>query len=177
MQSLRLQQEYLDSGISDCNAFNTILESNIDELAKKMATIIEYEKAAIFNQEEFNLQLRDYFLTEIQFFLIAQEIDQKCEKDNVKIIYFYDESADDKQGKILDYLKYRFKNDILVFSFNSAFKEEPMIAILLESYNISTYPSVVIEDTVFQGHTDLKTLKAAICQEFDSLETQPKDCE
>jgi hypothetical protein len=177
LQSLQLQQRYIDSGIADCDALNRVLETNIAELTRKMAIVVDYDKNAILNQKEFRLQLRDYFLTEIQYFLITQEIDQKCSKENIKIIYFYDESSIDTQGEILDYLKKLFGHKVLVFSLNSAFKEEPMIDIMLTSYNISQFPSVVVGDKVFHGHSSVKELHSAICNEFTSIKGQfPKEC-
>ena len=95
--SLQLQQKYIESGIAECNALNQILEANINELGKKMVTIIGYEKKALLNEEEFRLQLRDYFLTEIQFLLISEEISQKCKSESIKVIYFYDENEFDTQ--------------------------------------------------------------------------------
>ncbi len=62
LQSLQLQQRYVGSGLADCQAMNRILENNINELTKKMAEVIDYQKKAILNGEEFDLQLQDYFL-------------------------------------------------------------------------------------------------------------------
>ncbi|MBT4804543.1 hypothetical protein HON71_00035, partial [Candidatus Woesearchaeota archaeon] len=112
LQSLQLQQSYMESGLADCKTLNKILETNIDELTKKMGIVIDYEKQSFFNEDEFNLQLRDYFLTEIQFLLTSQEIDKTCAKDSIKVIYFYDESAADTQGQILDYLKKVFGSEV-----------------------------------------------------------------
>jgi hypothetical protein len=174
LRSLQMQQSYIESGIADCKALNSVLENNIQELAKKISIIIDYEKRSVFNEKEFNLQLRDYFLTEIQYLLVSNEIDKKCEKDNVKIIYFYNEGAEDTQGDILDYIKKRFGSKVMVFSFNSAFKEEPMIDILLTSFDIKQYPSVVVEDKVLQGHTNVRELMKVVCGEFEK--DPPKEC-
>lgn len=166
LRSLQLQQNYIDSGLADCDTLNHILENNINELGKKMAELISYERNSMFNQDEFNLQLQDYFLTEIQFLLLGQEMDKKCTKDSVKVIYFYDESAHDMQGATLDYLKKLFKEKILVFSFNAEFEQEPMIGILLSSHGIKQFPSVVIENKAYQGHQTVEQLMEAICTEF-----------
>ncbi|MDP3734763.1 MAG: hypothetical protein Q8R37_06035 [Nanoarchaeota archaeon] len=175
--SLQLQQKYIDSGIADCAALNQILESNINELEKKGRVIIDYEQKSVLNGEEFDLQLRDYFLTEIQFLLISQDIDKKCPQNSIKVIYFYDENQFDTQGRILDYLKKLFGPKVLIFSFDSGFLEEPMITILLTSYNISHYPAVVVEEKVFQGHTPVKTLMEQICSGFERLEGEiPQEC-
>lgn len=177
LRSLQLQQNYIESGIADCNAFNQILEANINELTRKMEIVTEYEKNAIFNQEEFDLQLRDYFLTEVQFLLISQEIDKKCDKDNLKIIYFYDEDKFNTQGDVLDYVRKLFNGKVLVFSFNSAFDKEPMIRTLLTAYNITQFPSVIVDDKVFQGHTSVEVLLETVCHDFASWGKEvPVEC-
>lgn len=178
LQSLQLQQSYIESGLADCKTLNKILETNIDELTKKMGIVIDYEKQSFFNEDEFNLQLRDYFLTEIQFLLTSQEIDKTCAKDSIKVIYFYDESAADTQGQILDYLKKVFGSEVLVFSFNSGFNQEPMINVLLTSYKIEKFPAVVVDDQVFQGHTSVEVLMKTICNEINGIKGEmPKKCQ
>ncbi len=177
LRSLQLQQNYIESGITDCKTLNAILENNINELGKKVGVIIEYEKKALFNQEEFNLQLQDYFLTEIQFYFLAKEINQQCPQNNVKILYFYDENRDDTQGDILAYLKKRFGGKLLIFSLNSQFSQEPMIGTLLTYHNITQYPAVVIEEQVYQGHRTVEQLMGDICSEFVAMGTDvPEDC-
>lgn len=177
LRSLQLQQNYIESGITDCKTLNTILENNINELGEKMGIIIEYEKKALFNQEEFNLQLQDYFLTEIQFYFLTQEISKKCPQNNVKIVYFYDENKDDTQGDILAYLKKRFGSKLLIFSLNSQFSQEPMIGTLLTYHNITKFPAVVIEENVYQGHRTVEQLMENICSEFAGMGADiPEDC-
>ncbi len=177
LRSLQLQQNYIESGITDCKTLNTILENNINELGRKVGVIIEYEKKSLFNEGEFNLQLQDYFLTEIQFYFLTQEINKKCPQNNVKILYFYGENKDETQGDILAYLKKRFESKLLIFSLNSQFSQEPMIGTLLTYYNITQYPAVVIEEKVFEGHRTARQLLGDICREFMEMETDvPEDC-
>jgi hypothetical protein len=175
LRSLQLQQSYIESGIAECNALNDILEANIAELSKKVQIISGYEKKSVLNDHEFNLQLRDYFLTEIQFLLISQEIDNKCKRDNIRVIFFYDENKFDTQGQILDYLKDLFGRRLLIFSFDSQFKDEPMINLLLTSYKIKQFPAVVVEDKILQGHTSVDILMKEICSRMEGK--LPKECE
>ena len=165
LRSLQLQEKFIESG-TDCAALNKVLQNNINELTQKMQEVAAYQKKAIFSQDEFDLQLRDYFLTEIQFFLISQEISKKCPKDNVNILYFYDENAFDTQGDILDYVKKVFGDNVLIFSFDSAFKKEPMIEVLMASYGIAKFPSVVVEDHIFQWHASVEKILKVVCDEF-----------
>jgi len=119
LKSLQLQQGFVNSGVAECKVLNQILERNIAELDKQVDLILDYEKRAVLNNREFNLQLRDYFLTEIQFLVLSREIDQECARDHVKVLFFYDEDKQDTQGRILDYLKTLFGPRVLIFSFDS----------------------------------------------------------
>jgi len=177
LRSLQLQHNYIASGLTDCKTLHTILENNINELGKKVAIIIDYEKKAVFNEGEFQLQLQDYFLTEIQFYLLAKDIDQKCPQDNIKILYFYDENRDETQGDILVYLKKKFDNKVMIFSLDSGFMQEPMIKTLLTNYKIDQFPALVIEDKVFEGHQTADQLMGHLCTKFIEMDTAvPKEC-
>lgn len=177
LRSLQLQQAHIDSGIADCKSLHAILENNINELTQKMAVVIDYQKKAVFNEEEFNLQLQDYFLTEIQFYLLSKEIDKKCTQDSVKILYFYDQNEEETQGRILSYLKKMFGSKILVFSLDSDFMQEPMINILLTSYGIETFPSIVVDDEVYQRHRNTKQLMSILCNQFEEIDVEvPEEC-
>ena len=177
LQSLQLQQKYIDSGVADCESLNRVLDTNIKDLTTKGQLIMDYEKQSVLNKEEFHIQLRDYFLMETQFLLISEEIDKKCEQDSIKVIYFYDENEFDTQGYILDYLKKLFGSKILVFSFDSSFTEEPMISILLTAYKIKEFPSVVVGNEVFQGHTSAKALMQEMCTHFKGMDSNiPEEC-
>ncbi len=177
LRSLQLQHSYIASGLTDCKTLHTILENNINELGKKVAIIIDYEKKSLFNEDEFKLQLQDYFLTEIQFYLLAKDIDAKCKQDNMKILYFYDENRDETQGDILIYLKKKFDNKVLIFSLDSGFTEEPMIKTLLTNYNITQFPALVIEEKVFEGHQTADQLMEYLCTEFMKMDSQvPQEC-
>jgi len=176
LRSIQLQQQYIDSGQADCKTLNKVLEENINQLGLKMETVQEYDKNSVFNQEEFDLQLQDYFLTEIQFLLTSQEIDLKCSRDSVKVVYFYDENNQDTQGDILAYLKKKFGSKLLVFSFDSTFQHEPMIPILLSSHKITEYPSLVINGKTYSGHQPVKQLISTICEEFEKMGDVPEEC-
>ena len=146
---------------------NEILETNIADLSEATSQIIDYNKKAIVDDELFDLQLREYFLTEIQFLLLSDEIKEECDTEAVTIIYFYDENEYDVQGDVLGYLKNLFGNKLMVFSFDSNFYEEPMIEVLMKSYNVTEFPTVIADDFPYYGGADTDELKALICYQLN----------
>ncbi len=169
LQSLQLQQNFIASGNVDCTTLHEILDANIDELTRKGGIVQEFEKSAILDKDKFNLQHRDYFLTEIQYYLITKEIEKKCPKDSINVLYFYDSNKYETQGDILGYLKKIYKERLLVFSLNAEFEQEPMINVLITAHNITSYPAIVVDDELFSGHYSLKEVETILCNKFGSF--------
>jgi len=173
VKSLQLQQIYLNTGEVNCEALNTILEANINEVSDSMEKVVSYNKNSLIDSDLFSLQLRDYFLTEIRFLLLSSEIQQKCPSDAVTVIYFYDEDQGDTQGDVLNYLKEIFGQKLLVFSFDSNFKQEPLIDVLLQSYNVTVFPTVIVDGMPYYGGITADELKDYICEQ---LVDKPVEC-
>jgi len=168
LKSMQMQQRYIDIGGLNCEALTGILEANMEEVSESMDTVLDYNENSVIDSEVFELQLRDYFLTEIQYYLVANQIKEVCDNDVVTFLYFYDEDENDIQGQVLDYLKSVFGNNLLVFSFDSNFKEEPMIDVLIETYDIETFPTVVANGVVFEGGVGADELHDFICEELNN---------
>jgi hypothetical protein len=168
LQSLQLQQQFIMSGETNCQALEGLITYNIDNLGEKIAYIETYNKKGIFNEEEFKMSLREYFLTEIQFLSTLDKIEKECGKEVVKVIYFYDDQPTN-QGAVLDYLKKRYGSQVLVFSFDSNVKEEPMIHVLMKTYNVTEFPSVVIDGTLYSGQTSVDDLIPQIEEEIKKI--------
>jgi len=173
MKSLQLQQIYLEQGNVNCDAMKDLFEFNLVELTESMNNVIDYNKRALIDSEIFKYQLRDYFLTEIQFLLFSQEIEESCGTDSVTVVYFYDDDERDVQGNVLDYLKSNFGENMLVFSFDANFEDEPMIGVLMKTYGVDVFPTVVINGEKFEGGTGAEELQEFICEE---LENNPVNC-
>jgi len=166
LKSLQLQQIYLESGEGNCEALNQLLEVNTHYLFESMNRVLEYSKKSMIDSELFEYQLREYFLTEIQFLLFSKEVEEECGSDYVTVVYFYDEDENDNQGNVLDYLKKKFDTKLLVFSFDSNFEAEPMIDIILTTYDVDQFPTVVVENVVYEGGLDAEALTEIICDKL-----------
>jgi len=173
MKSLQLQQIYLEQGNTNCDAMKDLFEFNLEELTESMNRVIDYNNKALIDEEVFKYQLRDYFLTEIQFLLFSQELEDSCMMDSVTVIYFYNENERDVQGSVLDYLKNIFGQSMLVFSFDVNFEDEPMIGVLMKTYDVDVFPTVVINGEKFEGGVGSEELQEFICEE---LQDKPINC-
>ena len=114
---------------------------------------------------------RDYVLAQIRYWLLNKRITESCTMDNVAILYFYsnrDCPECSAQGIILSYLKEKLKDKLLVFSIDSDFEAEPMVAVLRGAYNITKVPSLVLEKRKISGLVSLENLSLDVCSLYKS---------
>lgn len=177
--SLQIQYAYIDelSQEENCYAVEKTFEENINNLETTRERIEDFDENAKINKEEFDLLKREYLLAQLRYWLLAMRTKNLCDQDIISLLYFF---SDDKicpdcnsQSFVLTYLKKRFKERLLIFSFDESFEEEPMISLLKHVYNITSYPALVIEGKLHEGLKDKKQLLNIIC---DYYQEEIKDC-
>lgn len=174
--SLQLQFLYLDSlkDNKSCPAVYKIFNTNLDLLDRTRKRLEDYNQKSAMDKENFDLLQREYFIAEMRYWLLSQKVREICNEDIVTVLYFYSDSAEsDTQGFILNYLKRKLKEQLLIFSFNSQFEKEPIIPILLTRHNLTEYPALVIENETFQGIVPESELNKIICSHYNS---EPEQC-
>lgn len=177
--SLQFQYLYLstlENSNESCGVFQATLENSLRELSKSYEKIKGYEEESNLNKQEYKLVLRQYLLDNLRYWLFAQKTRELCEADTVNILYFYSGSYCDicpDQGVILTYFKNLFGERLLVFPIDADFSEEEhSISILMRKYNITTYPSIVLEDKKYEGVVPKDKLGELICSSF--IRDQPE---
>ncbi len=175
-ESLQLQSLYLDLSASStsCSIFNQILETSLNDVASAQA------KAELYMQESGEKNYvelkRNYLLAQIRYWLLDKKIKENCKPEHVSLLYFYS-SVDctncGAQATILDYLKEKLKDRLLVFSLDSDFGAEPMVEIIKQTYNITKIPTIVLGDTVYDKLVSKNKLIEDICNYYDE---KPEFC-
>ncbi len=177
--SLQVQYAYIDelSQEENCQAIAKTFEENIKNLEFARERIEGFDQNAKINKEEFDLLKREYILAQLRYWFLARKTKKLCEQDVVSVLYFF---SDDKicpdcnsQSFVLTYLKKRFKERLLIFSFDETFEKEPMVPLLKHVNNITSYPSLVIEGIKYEGLKDKKELFGIICGYYNK---EIEDC-
>jgi len=172
--SLQLQYAYIDqlSQENNCEAVSKTFEKNIENLETTRIRLEGFDKDARINKQEFDLLKRDYTLAQIRYWLLAKKTKEVCGEDIVTILYFFSDDKEcsqcDEQAFVLTYLKKKFKDKLLIFSFDSQFSQEPMIDLLKNTYDISTYPAIVIEGEKYEELTKIESVLENICLHYTS---------
>lgn len=171
--SLQLQYLYLSSldDFSDnCLVLQATLKNALEELSDSLSEVLEYEKDSQLNQRDFDLVGRRYLLDNLRYWFFAQEAKKKCHLKILPILYFYSENCPDcpLQGSLLTYYRELLDKKLLVFPLNSYFQnQEPMLDLLMSRYNITWFPSLIIDNQKYEGLVSQEQLKTIICRSLE----------
>lgn len=170
--SLQLQYMYLESinGKEKCPALYKTLEENIKMLGPTLNTILDYEKEKNVNSTVYMSLRRQYLIANLRYWLLSEDIRKTCESDTVTILYFFNTDCEvcfKSQGVILSDLKKAFEDKLLIYAIDSDFKYEPMVGLLNEKYNITKFPTLVINNNQkIEEFTNKSALLGIVCPKY-----------
>jgi len=176
-ESLQLQQLYLAtlSNGEGCEAFSATLDNYVKRLEETRTRVERYSEDASLQPRELDELRRRYVIAELNYWLLARKTKETCESDVVSVVYFYSKDCSEcqNQGYVLDYLKKVFGERLLVFALDADFKQEDMIAIVKNTFNVTQTPSLIVESEKFEGFISKDKLSEIICREY---KIKPEDC-
>jgi len=149
-----------------CEILTSEIYRQGETLDRISAHLSEYEKSRKFG-ESFIVLKEKYISLLARDWLVARKALRQCpgeEKPFETILYFYTNdncpSCTD-QGVILDVMKKKFGDRLLIFSLDTDIKS-PEAAALKRAFNITEYPSIVIGKDVFPGFAPKDSVEAAL---------------
>ncbi len=167
--SSQLQYSYVSSlnTQESCPAIYSIFFNNLKNLDKTASRLEQYVKNSQINDESFSVLKREYTIEQLRYWLLSKQTREVCNDDIVRVLYFF--STDEEcpqcndQSFVLDYLKKSFGQSLLIFSIDATFDAEPMVSILKQQYNVSKYPTLLVEETKLDGFSSREDLLKQIC--------------
>ncbi|MBS3150220.1 hypothetical protein J4425_00220 [Candidatus Woesearchaeota archaeon] len=142
-------KEFLDlfDENSSCSSTQALLKSISPELADLGDTLTSYENKGLFSQSDYKLLKIKYFLVELRSYVLFTELKKECRSDFDLVLYFYNQDHDSSrnQGYVLDSLV-NSNDNVHVFSFDRSIEDSNVVKLLVSHYNITTAPSLVIND-------------------------------
>ncbi len=142
------------------------LDKSVWDLGKKLDS---YEEASrnIFDNPFYKTQKKRFMVNELVYLSMLEKMKEKCESEKpVTLLYFYANAQDcpdcDAQSFILTDLNKEIDNELAIFSLDSDI-ELMATNVLIEYYNITNLPCVVIEEEVYCGLQDKRTIIKNIC--------------
>jgi len=167
-QSLQLQYLFLTTfhNENSCPILTTTLQETVTDLSDSLNEVVSFEEQKKNNDAKKMTVERRYLLDNLRYWLLARESKQKCKMDIVPVIYFHKQECPScpKQGTILTYYKNLFEDKLLVFPVNLDLSDhEPMAKIIQSQYNITLFPTIVVDNTKYEGVVDTDQMKEIIC--------------
>lgn len=176
-ESLQLQYLYLATLTEGegCEAFSTTLNGYLKKLEETRIRLESYAQDGNVFPNEFTELRRQYFIAELNYWLLAKKTRETCNSDTITVLYFYTPQCSEceNQGYVLDYLKRVFGDRLLIFALDESFKEEEMIPILKNTFNITSAPTMIVENHKFEGFVPEDRLNEFICKKYES---PPEGC-
>jgi thiol-disulfide isomerase/thioredoxin len=172
LQSLQMQYNLIeDISVEDqCSVLRFIFDKAVNELEQNRGRLEMYSEQSKLKKEDFDTLRREYTLSQINFWQISRRLKDTCpdNSDFVTIIYFFSDSdtcpSCDKQAIVLDYYKEVFKENLLIFAMDEKFSEtEPLITVLKQAYNITKYPTLIIDSTKYSGYVKKDYMDKILC--------------
>ncbi|MBI4151391.1 hypothetical protein HY496_00330 [Candidatus Woesearchaeota archaeon] len=166
--SLQLQYLFLTTFQNEdsCPVLTATLQETITDLSSSLNDVISFEESKKGSDKRKTTVERRYLLDNLRYWLLARESKQKCSMDIVPILYFYTEECADcaAQGTILTYYKNLFDDKLLVFPINlDLVQKEPMAKVIRSQYNVTAFPTLVIDTAKHEGVVDKEEIKEIIC--------------
>ncbi|MCI0563576.1 MAG: thioredoxin domain-containing protein, partial [Nitrososphaera sp.] len=153
----------MEGNSSSCPIYMSELDSidaDVERIGHRLS-FLEEEKN-VFDDE----LKRKYFILEAESYFLSKKAKELCGDDSALLIHFYSNKNCGncrEQGteilKMRDSLKGQL--DIKLFSFDGEL-ESPVAEALEKQYNISSYPSIVVNEKTYSGFRTQEQLKAII---------------
>ncbi len=147
-----------------CEYFMTSTKLMATESHELWAKVVLYEKNGILNDEYYSLK-RSYVNSLIKNWVSIEKSKQICELNYSTILYFYASPNDcpdcSEQGNILDAIRIYYNNEILIFPLDTSIGLDA-VDILINVYNITQYPSLVIDGETHPGFMNYQKLKETL---------------
>ncbi len=169
MQFQYLFMNTLNSSAEACIVLESTLENIIKDLSESLADIEAYNEESDFNKDKFDLLSRQYTLDNLRYWLFAEQAKKDCGLDIVTVLYFFDDKCTECniQGTILTFYKKQLDKQLLIFPLDLNNEEEERSLLVLKArYNITSVPSLVINDKVYQGVISKKNFANIICHDY-----------
>ncbi len=158
--SLGLQHDLLSQNICNIDVFKITkdrasLGAKVDELEKSLGKT---------NPQMISLK-QEYTLISLRQWLLVKEAKEKCGLNVNIILYFYSNTKNqylsELQGYVLDYLYRKYTDKIVTYSFDSDL-DEPTLTTIMELYNVTEVPSVVLNEKLYPGYRDREYIEPLI---------------
>jgi hypothetical protein len=162
------QLQFLFFDVLGESATCPLLEDTMHKINKnsyEMGNMIEEYTSGktILDVNEYNELKKKYSNLLIGYWLLSKKMQDACGLSANTIVYFFtgDYSDYNTQGFVLTYLKNKYRENLLIFALDADI-DEPSINALKDYFEISVYPSLIINGELYEGLHTSEELEAIL---------------
>jgi len=160
-QSLELELIIAGGNQSIC----TYIEYRLPEIVKKKADL--GRKFDVVSIEEQKILYKQYIISLARYWIFNNIQEEQCGIRNPTVLFFFtNDELSREQGKALDYLVFLSNETLNVLAFNTKINE-PLINLIVDRYNITEAPSVVVNNTRYEGFKSTQEITEILCENYD----------
>lgn len=160
LKSIQLQQYYIDNFPQEdrCQLLDIYaghLYDQINSFWQVLPSRLESYDQQTQQSPEYTALKREYIRLSLRFWLTTVNAREQCDnQDLIGILYFYTPECENcvAQGEAFDHFQLLLKRqkNIIVFPIDATF-EDDTVYMLKQFYNITSYPTVIINGKAVQG--------------------------
>lgn len=160
----------------DCRAVHGWMNTTVDDLRQLRLEVAAYESSNKINNEEYTTVKKRYMNLLLQNLVQVRNYDQNCEQEVVDIIYFYSDNCDacTDQATILTQVRQDYGRDVVVYPLDTELGMQP-INFLQNYYQVDRYPTLVVDDEVYEGFQPKNNLTKTIDRKLNSTTANKTD--
>ncbi|GEM_PF-2333557 len=153
-----------------CDTLRNRFYSLSDELNEIRHLLVSFEKDQNFENKEYDLLVREYFLTEIQVYLLLENFRSGCDDSINTLVFFYGlEGNSEQQGVIIDAL-FKERGDIFVITLKKDYNDgvdtlgakDPLFDLFEDHFTIGQTPTLIVNGEKYEGLINYPTLNELV---------------
>lgn len=124
-----------------------------EEIKKVGADLSTYSRFSIFRKTDYDALKREYILLQLKFYALLKQLNTECGQPYLPILFFYqiDQDESERQGFILEDLATAYNKQLVILSIDKDYTDEPLVPLLVQHYNITRTPAIVVNEDVLFG--------------------------
>ena len=162
-QSLELELIIAGGNESVCNYINY----RLPEIVRKKAELGRKFDVENIEDEEKEVLYKQYVISLARYWIFNNIQEKQCGIKNPTVLFFFSQDETSReQGRVLDYLVFRSNKTLNIFAFNTAINE-PLVRLIVDNHNITATPSVIINNTKYEGFQPAEKLFGILCENYN----------
>lgn len=174
-RSQELSRQLADTLPGDsCRAMELAVDQTADDVQALQEQVARYERSQKIRNGEFELLKQRYTNVLVEYYLTVDRVDERCTNTTtVEVLYLYHGercSTCEEQGILLTDKLQQYDDRLVVFPLDASLGVDP-VDLLVETYNVTSYPTLIVEGEVHRGFQDREALDRIIQSELDGNAT------